>query len=799
MKTFRIIICAIILVAGSCLGMAYAQSEQPSDEIVVLKWTRENIMNVLHNSRSYFTAVKETSHKHKVPRAIAAARKYVRSIFNPADSSLAVSDLTIKNGILYMFMRLFGGDKFVEIPVQVDLKSRKVTIDQHLIDAATKARAAAATGLQLPYKSIQISNILGYAEAWPGGDNGLDIVIENSGLILTFRYSIPNDKLNLASLIDTKTGQDLLRNAASYLGKIMGARFELDVWSISGGFAEFTFAFADGLRLTITGTDNYDETGLLRRRNFEGYAYDASGSILYSHHSTVTYGYYRNGALKDEECEYYNYDTSGNLIKYVTMSRLYDKSGRETSMSSETRVYDSNGRLLQITYVEDFDVEMFGKIGKKKSVAVEYYNSDGTIKKKISESNLYSPEGNLMSTYLIEATYEYDENGHLRKMTQIQTMTAPGRGIVSLTETTTVYDYNPDGTLKSEVTEVNWPIGTVMDIMGHNINSMRSAITYDYDYEGDLRIKVATGRTERYYTQGDIQQLASYDEYITTCKYNQGGMLVSENSVCSTFGAISRPHEPRRPYETYNRTKIYSYHENGKLKELTDEGSQYNTAAGRIIFSYRETQKYDENGRLIEDALEERFDVPDSTMYHGHLYSTATFEYDESGKLTKRRDTGRHENIIGAPEYSYEQEVTYDGDNNIKTLYYVESGFDEATGKLQSKSGVIFMESDKGEISWYSVGYNIDENGQVVYTHVYDIDGNEIKELGGEGDINPADIIKKANDSTAELYGHNEEGRIDPEILQRRAVEVKAWAQAADKRFVDEMAARKKNILSAKK
>lgn len=218
-------------------------------------------------------------------------------------------------------------------------------------------------------------------------------------------------------------------------------------------------------------------------------------------------------------------------------------------------------------------------------------------------------------------------------------------------------------------------------------------------------------------------------------------------------------------YETYFKnlirskvSQIYIYDGSGKLISPITRSS--------------ENFIYDKNNRLIRQAIFNRhYDTSYKTLSSERI--NLTYSYDAAGALTGRVNNTRFYNAKGelvssststtANTYnadgSLKQEsVTYEecgADGKIRTysktvtdhVYYENgdsysaSSFYDINNKLCGKVAYISLIRD-GQKTNYRVMYDVDGNGNVVHTNVYDNDGNEIADLGSNGYKQPSDIIK---------------------------------------------------------
>ncbi|GAG04032.1 unnamed protein product, partial [marine sediment metagenome] len=154
----------------------------------------------------------------------------------------------------------------------------------------------------------------------------------------------------------------------------------------------------------------------------------------------------------------------------------------------------------------------------------------------------------------------------------------------------------------------------------------------------------------------------------------------------------------------------------------------------------------------------------------------------------------------------------YDGSGNLLHHYAIKSYFDNK-GKLTSKTAIINV-SQEEELGKYIVTYEINDEGGITYTHVYDEDGNKIEELSGRGEIHPAEIIyminnvdmvdkdiddkQKYRDLSREAKERKDGETANAELLQQKTIEEKIEKQARDPLFCGQMA-EKENLLQKNK
>jgi len=146
-------------------------------------------------------------------------------------------------------------------------------------------------------------------------------------------------------------------------------------------------------------------------------------------------------------------------------------------------------------------------------------------------------------------------------------------------------------------------------------------------------------------------------------------------------------------------------------------------------------KSYDQNGTLT--CIDWKY-----TFYY--VGSTKIEEgkntYKENGRTLKEtmKNTKRF-NAAGNLQSIIEERTIY-GDTSSDYDYYRMNVVYDSQGNVILKNSTIFVSHD-GIKKGYTSVYDVDND----YTHVYDEDGNEVSDLGGEGDIHPRDIIKTIN------------------------------------------------------
>ena len=207
-----------------------------------------------------------------------------------------------------------------------------------------------------------------------------------------------------------------------------------------------------------------------------------------------------------------------------------------------------------------------------------------------------------------------------------------------------------------------------------------------------------------------------------------------------------------------------SRRDNGTLKETTREYRHYDLA-GKITYKNKTTVLFDDCGRttsiksqycryntrgvLIYEQNRETLYVPGTSRVD--KITTTMIRYNDRGIMTSHTELISKYNKIGKLEY--------------ETRLY--SSFDY-NGKLTSKNGSISVLVD-WKMRKYSVKYDVNSDGKVVQTRVFDLDGNLVYEL--EGDVHPVEIVGMILNPGQEDMRMREDLIQDTnDILQRKAL-----------------------------
>ncbi|MFH0764163.1 MAG: hypothetical protein V1927_04100, partial [Candidatus Omnitrophota bacterium] len=194
------------------------------------------------------------------------------------------------------------------------------------------------------------------------------------------------------------------------------------------------------------------------------------------------------------------------------------------------------------------------------------------------------------------------------------------------------------------------------------------------------------------------------------------------------------------------------------------------------------------SGIMRESLYNEEFRDSDGSL----LKTETKSRYDEDGRLIEETyQAAAIEN--GRTWWACEHYLKFDAAGNVIEGYQLDSYY-AGDGMLTQMNGVIGMSKD-GVFKLYTVSYDIDENGNVVMTHLYDENGVEVGTY--EGFEHPSEIISVMTVIDSNQNSDRQEAQeelCNQEILARKAIEELVARQAADKRFVNEMAEKAKMI-----
>ncbi|NQU95734.1 MAG: hypothetical protein HQ549_05890 [Candidatus Omnitrophica bacterium] len=199
------------------------------------------------------------------------AQDKVLDLFNPEGHNLGVSYWKMENGVLKLNINLFQYESKYPyvyrrigsiIPVEVDLQTGEIKIDENIVDAVIKTREETAKRLGLDIGDVHINGIhpeismyiLDVYPPQPTPPRYYMVFASTEKFNLTYKYDIASGTIELASLVNRETGQNLLKNATDYLKKVLNPEaFKLADWNLgSDGILRFTFSLANGSPITIS-------------------------------------------------------------------------------------------------------------------------------------------------------------------------------------------------------------------------------------------------------------------------------------------------------------------------------------------------------------------------------------------------------------------------------------------------------------------------------------------------------------------------------------------------------------------
>ena len=353
--------------------------------------------------------------------------------------------------------------------------------------------------------------------------------------------------------------------------------------------------------------------------------------------------------------------------------------------------------------------------------------------------------------------------GEIRRMVKEREYVDPFGERVKESETTL---FNERGApLKIDVTRRTY------DSYGNLVESYDRSHEYSYYENGTIR-EVNTTETTR-----DVSGNVVSAEHFTV-RYNPNGTLQEEDSESMVYA----------PNGTllFHDHWIVSFDENGNRRHENRKFALFDGNGNILTLDYF-SESYDEQGRLTEGKAEHYvYDGNGNIMMQS--YSTHTLSYNPDGSLREESISNEVQDGSGAKISSFEYRANYDASGKFVDGYYIASQYDN-NGRLSAMDAQIGVAQDN-QVNVYNVKYELDGSGNVIFTHVYDANGQEISELSGDGFRHPSEILKSLESPGSDLLKDAAEKYSDQEILHRKAVEELVQANANDRRFVEEMARR---------
>jgi hypothetical protein len=204
-------------------------------------------------------------------------------------------------------------------------------------------------------------------------------------------------------------------------------------------------------------------------------------------------------------------------------------------------------------------------------------------------------------------------------------------------------------------------------------------------------------------------------------------------------------------------TKIY----NSKGQLLRESGREFaydingkpQSQDYKRNFDY--TYMYNGNGQIIKEVMENSF-YDAKNKYLRNETHNITYTYYEDGRVNAYQDaytcTDRDGNVTGA--YCTVKEYTYYANGDF---YEVDSSRD-SNGNLHPFGAYITI-MDGQQKKEYGVSYDIGADGQIAYTHTYELNGmiiiigqNDIPAFSGAGYRSPVDIVAGLRNQLSQEY-----------------------------------------------
>lgn len=399
-----------------------------------------------------------------------------------------------------------------------------------------------------------------------------------------------------------------------------------------------------------------------------------------------------------------------------------DLSGWDTALAGASLDFDADWRDFHDRVFNQFAHAHQVNTSVSSTVLLTHLYSSLSI--AVTGSVLTRSETNVSAGATLDATidaatdytYEFDNTGHVLKVTQAVDSNADG---AADSRSVTGYTYDAAGQMSTKTQGPDADGDGVVDDMGKT--------THTYDAGGNLLSTVARiygpfnsvmtdSRTYTYATNGDlttqfedweiVSSNSVYSQFVSTGAHPLGILMnysydAAGNQVAEALQYTSCGLTLPASCTTFEHTNTSTYDAKGHL--LTAEKFQSFSSSGGLV-TYVETYSYDANGTLLGSVTPTPFTPdPNNPINTLVLDTTTTYAYDAKGKLKSK--------VVEIPYLGKQTTITYDDSGN-------------------ELSQIIEQDSDKdGTV-----------DSRDTYAYAYDANGNRLTELH-QSDINADGVI----------------------------------------------------------
>ncbi|MDE6696190.1 MAG: protein kinase [Muribaculaceae bacterium] len=478
------------------------------------------------------------------------------------------------------------------------------------------------------------------------------------------------------------------------------------------------------LSINTTDTYNHDDN---QRSSISRYklTYDDNGRVI-----KREYAGFQNVDVVDEDMVHgilYSYDDKGRISETSFIGLDGEVRGNKKGLSIKSREYDENDNFVKISY---FTSERTPSHDGN-NVAVVTFSHDrygNTIEEKYFDSK--GTPVIRTDAYVHGHKYEYDDNGHRIKETNLGTDGKPSFTTSGYVAELMSYD---DNGYVSEIKFVD-DADNLVDITG-SVSFAR--LTMKNDDKGNTLENAAFDKNDKRIesTAGVWRTIYEYD----SIGNNLGEKYFDKDDKPTKFGGYQA--STKCVYDKFNRIVEKSYFDEKDVPTVCNSGfhkivCEYNPQGNLIKYSF-----FGEDGKLVKNN--ERY--AQLTLEYDELGNVVGGKYlDENGNLTMNSDGSASFKSEYDPatnfriaNYSYDakgkmlggRKFKYDKRGNVVEVKYVDEN-------NQLKNGTVVEHYEYNDIDLITRQYYTDENGNMTvfpnaqYSQVkfeYDERGNRTK------------------------------------------------------------------------